>query len=228
MKPLLLAIPALCLAAGGCQPAEDELPEDRGAAETAAPEAASQPDTGAGANTAGGPDAANGAASSEPAATPAEYAEAEILPTEGNTTGGLIKLTRVDEGVRIQGTVTGLEPGAHGFHIHENGDCSAPDASSAGGHYEPADDPHGAPEDPPDQHHLGDFGNVTAGANGDAEVDVTDPELSMSGPDSIIGKAIIVHAGRDDLESQPSGDAGARIGCGVIRALEVAESSTTL
>lgn len=225
MKPLLLAIPAFCLAAGGCQPAEDELPEDRGAAETAAPDTASEPDAGA---TTVGPEEPGGAVAPEAAATPAEYAEAEVLPTEGNTTGGLIKLTRVDQGVRIQGSVTGLEPGAHGFHIHEKGDCSAPDASSAGGHYEPADDPHGAPEDPPDQHHLGDFGNITAGENGEAAVDITDPELSMSGPDSIIGKAIIVHAGRDDLESQPSGDAGARVGCGVIRALEVAESSTTL
>lgn len=226
MKPLLLAIPAFCLAAGACQPAEDELPEDRGAAETSAPDSLSQPD--AGARTADGPQEAGDAAAPEPAATPAEYAEAEILPTEGQTTGGLIKLTRTGEGVRIQGRVTGLEPGAHGFHIHENGDCSAADASSAGGHYEPADDPHGAPEDPPDQHHLGDFGNITAGANGEAEVDISDPELSMSGPDSIVGKAIIVHAGADDLESQPAGDAGARIGCGVIRALEVAESSTTL
>src|SRR5690606_9599528 len=117
---------------------------------------------------------------------PAEYAEAEILPTEGQTTGGLIKLTRTADGVSIEGTVTGLEPGLHGFHIHENGDCSAPDASSAGGHFEPADDPHGAPDDPPDQHHLGDFGNITAGENGEAEVNITDPELSMTGPDTII------------------------------------------
>lgn len=226
MKSLLIALPALCLALAACEPQEQELPEDRGATE--APESTPESQSSGGAT-----GMADGAQSADPAqpgdeaaSAPAEYAEAEILPTEGQTTGGLIKLTRAGEGVRIEGTVTGLEPGAHGFHIHEKGDCSAPDASSAGGHFEPADDPHGAPEDPPDQHHLGDFGNITAGENGEAEVNITDPELTMSGPDSIIGKAIVVHAGRDDLESQPSGDAGARIGCGVIRPLEVAESTT--
>ncbi len=222
MRMLLFALPAFCLVFAACQPGEQEPPGDPGAAAEAMPagpgsEDADPADTG---------DPAQPAA--EAATAPAEYAEAEILPTEGQTTGGLIKLTRTADGVSIEGTVTGLEPGLHGFHIHENGDCSAPDASSAGGHFEPADDPHGAPDDPPDQHHLGDFGNITAGDNGEAEVNITDPELSMTGPDTIIGKAIIVHAGKDDLVSQPSGNAGARVGCGVIRALEVAESSTTL
>lgn len=226
MKSLLFALPAFCLAVAACQPAE-EPPADPGAAEAPAtsPEPESADPGAAMTDGAGTADPAQG--TGEASTAPAEYAEAEILPTEGQTTGGLIKLTRSGEGVRIEGTVTGLEPGAHGFHIHEKGDCSAPDATSAGAHFEPADDPHGAPEDPPDQHHLGDFGNITAGENGEAEVNLTDPELQMSGPDSIIGRAIIVHAGQDDLESQPSGDAGARIGCGVIRALEVAESSTT-
>ena len=94
--------------------------------------------------------------------------EDEGLQKEGKKTGGMIKLTRGGEGVRMEGTVTGLEPGAHGFHLHAKGECSAPDGSSAGDHFEPADDPHGAPEEPPDQHHLGDFGNITAGENGGA------------------------------------------------------------
>lgn len=227
MKSLLFTLPVFCLALAACQPADQELPEDRGA-EAPAPSLEPQ-SSGEAAGTADGAQSTDPAQpGSEASSAPAEYAEAEILPTEGQATGGLIKLTRDGEGVRMEGTVTGLEPGAHGFHIHEKGDCSAPDASSAGGHFEPADDPHGAPEDPPDQHHLGDFGNITAGENGEVEVNITDPELRMSGPDSIIGKAIVVHAGRDDLESQPSGDSGARIGCGVIRPLEVAESTTTI
>jgi superoxide dismutase, Cu-Zn family len=225
MKSLLYALPAFCLALAACQPADRELPEDRG---TEAPSMESQSSGEAAGTTDGAQSSDPAQPGSEASSMPVEYAEAEILPTEGQTTGGLIKLTRDGEGVRLEGTVTGLEPGAHGFHIHEKGDCSAPDASSAGDHFEPADDPHGAPEDPPDQHHLGDFGNITAGENGDTQVNITDPELRMSGPDSIIGKAIVVHAGRDDLESQPSGDSGARIGCGVIRPLEVAESTTTI
>ena len=226
MKPLLLTLPVFCLALGACQPAEQETSED-GTVEAPAPslesrEAGQDPGTPSEPSPAADPVAPGGSTA------PTKYAEAEILPTEGHTTGGLVKLTSTGGEVTLQGTVTGLEPGAHGFHIHEKGDCSAPDASSAGGHFEPADDPHGSPQDPPDGHHLGDFGNITAGEDGTAEVNITDPEIRMSGPDSVIGKAIVVHAGQDDLESQPSGDAGARVGCGVIRALEVAESSTTI
>lgn len=226
MKPLLLILPAFCIALSACQPAEQEMPEDP--ATTEAPATGQEPQEPAqDPGTAGEPSPSAEQAPPGGSAPPTQYAEAEILPTEGQTTGGLIKLTSTGDEVTVQGTVTGLEPGAHGFHIHEKGDCSAPDASSAGGHFEPADDPHGAPQDPPEEHHLGDFGNITAGENGEAEVNLTDPEVRMSGPDSVIGKAIVVHAGQDDLESQPSGDSGARIGCGVIRALEVAETSTT-
>ncbi len=225
MKPLLFAVPAFCLALAACQPPGEDAPTDRAAVDSPA-SAAQGP--GEGATTPGASESTGAAQSAGEGSTPpTEYAEAEILPTEGHTTGGLIKITRTDEGVSIQGTVTGLEPGEHGFHIHEHGDCSAPDATSAGGHFEPGNDPHGAPDDPPEQHHHGDFGNITAGESGEAQVNLTDPELRMSGPDSIIGKAFIVHADPDDLVSQPSGNAGARVGCGVIRALEVAESSTT-
>lgn len=221
MKSLLFALPALCFALAACQPA-DQAPRDGSDSQASA---AVAPMSGAAAAP------ADGSQSADPAqapAVPVEYAEAEILPTEGHTTGGLIKFTRTEEGVRIEGTVTGLEPGDHGFHIHEKGDCSAPDASSAGGHFNPAGNPHGAPGDPPNQHHLGDFGNITAGGNGEAEVNMTDPELRMSGPASIIGRAVVVHADPDDLKSQPSGNAGARIGCGVISPLEVAESTTAI
>jgi superoxide dismutase, Cu-Zn family len=143
-------------------------------------------------------------------------AVAEIAPTEGNEVGGTVRLSSGNGTVRIAGTITGLEPGEHGFHIHEFGDCSAPDASSAGEHFNPHDDPHGSPRDPEGSHHVGDFGNLIAGEDGRAEIDIEDPEVMLSGEESVIGKAFIVHADRDDLKTQPSGNSGARLGCGEI------------
>lgn len=219
MKSIFAALPVICLLLAGCDSGDRE---QGGYTEAPAPSLESEtPDAAADAPATDENEAAG-------SGVDAEYAEAEILPTEGQTVGGLIKLTRRDRMVAIQGTVTGLEPGAHGFHIHANGDCSAPDASSAGDHFEPADDPHGSPEDLPDSHHIGDLGNITAGENGEAEVNVTDTEIELTGPNSVIGKAFIVHAGQDDFETQPSGNAGARIGCGVIHAMEVSDGSTTI
>lgn len=143
-------------------------------------------------------------------------AVAEITPTEGNEARGTIRFTVRNGSLQLAGTIVGLEPGAHGFHIHEMGDCSAPDASSAGGHYNPRNDPHGSPEDMSTPHHVGDLGNLTASEEGTAEIDVTHNDLQLSGPESLIGKALIVHAGQDDLETQPSGDSGDPVGCGVI------------
>jgi Cu-Zn family superoxide dismutase len=144
-------------------------------------------------------------------------ARAEIEPTAGNRVNGVIRFTEQGDTVRINGWLTGLEPGAHGFHVHEVGDCSAQDAESAGDHFAPEDNPHGSPRDLPGAHHAGDLGNLVAGEDGIAEVVAEDAELQLRGPDSLIGKAVIVHAEQDDFESQPSGDAGARVGCGVIR-----------
>jgi Cu-Zn family superoxide dismutase len=114
----------------------------------------------------------------------------------------------------------GLEPGLHGFHIHEVGDCSAPDASSAGGHFNPDNTPHGTPENPPAQRHVGDLGNLEADAEGKAHYERVDQMLPLRGPNSIVGKSVIVHAQADDLSSQPSGSAGPRLACGVIQARE--------
>lgn len=150
------------------------------------------------------------------ATAPEQNAFAEISATEGNDAAGTVRFTTAGDTVRVEGRITGLEPGAHGLHIHAQGDCSAPDASSAGGHYAPDDDPHGSPRDLPDEHHVGDLGNIVADSDGTAEVNAEDPEIALSGPESVVGRAVIVHSGRDDLESQPSGDAGARVGCGVI------------
>jgi len=125
--------------------------------------------------------------------------KARSMPVPGSGTDGRVDL-----------------PGEHGFHVHENGDCSAPDASSAGGHFNPADHEHAGPD--AERQHMGDMGNITAGEDGTARVDaeyrflVLDPEAD----NSIMGKAVVVHAGADDMSSQPSGDAGARVACGVI------------
>jgi Cu-Zn family superoxide dismutase len=144
------------------------------------------------------------------------HAVAEIRPTSGNQTRGSIRLSGGNGAVQITGTITGLKPGAHGLHIHEFGDCSAPDASSAGSHFNPHDDPHGSPRDLENAHHVGDLGNVTANQQGEAEIDIEDNEMQLSGPESVIGKALVVHAAQDDFKSQPSGNSGARVGCGEI------------
>lgn len=141
---------------------------------------------------------------------------AEIMPTEGNDVRGVVRLAAINGTVRLTGSLTGLEPGVHGFHIHEVGDCSAPDASSAGGHYNPHSAPHGSPQAPNDGRHVGDLGNITANAEGVAGIDVEDTQVKLSGPESVIGKPVVVHSGEDDFQSQPSGDAGSRVGCGII------------
>lgn len=136
--------------------------------------------------------------------------------TDGaNEVTGYVIFTRTDEGVRVEATITGLELETdHGFHIHQYGDCRAPDASSAGGHYNPTNEEHGAPSD--EERHVGDLGNISANAQGTAEVDFVDDVITLSGQNSIIGRGVIVHANEDDLTSQPSGDAGPRVACGVI------------
>lgn len=147
-------------------------------------------------------------------------ATAELEPTEGNEVTGTVTFTSVDGGVQIVADLEGLEPGKHGFHIHEKGDCSAPDAGSAGGHFNPEGSPHGAPDNPVVQRHAGDLGNVEADEEGKAHYERTDQVISMEGESSIVGKAVIVHAQSDDLETQPTGGAGPRLACGVIQARE--------
>ena len=141
---------------------------------------------------------------------------AVVAPTQGQKAGGTVRFHRQGEGVHVTGELTGLTPNAkHGFHVHEFGDCSAPDGASAGGHFAPEGHPHGAPD--PATHHAGDLGNVEADANGQAKVDVTVPGLTLAAGDrAIVGRAVIVHAQPDDLTSQPTGNAGARMGCGVV------------
>jgi Cu-Zn family superoxide dismutase len=142
-----------------------------------------------------------------------DYLIATIAPTQGNTASGEVRFYKADQGVRVVANLAGLTPGKHGFHVHETGDCSAPDASSAGGHFNPAGSPHGAPDAGAAHRHAGDLGNIEADADGKAALDRVDPVLVF---DDLEGHALLVHAGTDDLTSQPSGDAGPRVGCGVI------------
>jgi Cu-Zn family superoxide dismutase len=108
----------------------------------------------------------------------------------------------------------GLNPGQYGFHIHEYGDCTAPAGTSAGGHFNPENQPHAGPDQA--QRHVGDLGNLEADNSGNAHYEKTDTHLKFDGRDSIIGRGVIVHTGVDDLVSQPSGNAGPRVACGVI------------
>lgn len=144
-----------------------------------------------------------------------EQALAVIHPTEGNEIEGVVTFTQADNGVRVQATVSGLnEMALHGFHVHQYGDCRALDGTSAAGHFNPMDMPHGSPTD--EERHVGDLGNLPTNDEGVAEIDYTDTEIELNGANSIIGRGVIVHAGQDDLETQPTGAAGARLGCGVI------------
>ncbi|HET6587006.1 MAG TPA: superoxide dismutase family protein [Oleiagrimonas sp.] len=146
-------------------------------------------------------------------------AHATLKATSNSHVSGTLQLVATDNGVHITGQVRGLQPDSdHGFHIHANGDCSAADAKSAGGHFNPANAPHGHPDFGP--RHAGDMPNQHANADGVATVDVTahDIELGTGSDIDVLGGAIIVHAKPDDYTSQPSGAAGARIACGVITA----------
>jgi superoxide dismutase, Cu-Zn family len=162
--------------------------------------------------------AADGSPTAGAAAEPASaLALAVLRPTEGNQASGELLLMRDDGAVRISGRISGLQPDSeHGFHIHENGDCSAPDASSAGGHFAPGGTPHGEPGSA--AHHAGDMPNLKSDADGIAEVDLRldRVELGSGGDTDIVGRAVVVHGGPDDYQSQPAGDSGPRIACGVI------------
>jgi Cu-Zn family superoxide dismutase len=142
------------------------------------------------------------------------HAVVYLIPTRGSKALGTVTFTPVVDGVRVVAGMTGLAPGLHAFHVHENGDCSAPDASSAGGHFNPTGMPHGGPTSM--YRHIGDMGNFAADANGEAHLDFVDTHLTLTGPYSIIGHALIVHAGADDYVSQPAGNSGPRVACGVI------------
>jgi Cu-Zn family superoxide dismutase len=150
-------------------------------------------------------------------------AMASLAGKSGAEVTGELRFTAVEGGgsVNVSGAINGLAKGTeHGFHVHELGDCSAPDAESAGAHLNPAGVPHGRPTaDTPSSGHLGDMPNVMADDTGRATVNATiaGATLRDAGNNDLIGKAVIVHAMPDDYTTQPGGDAGDRIACGVIR-----------
>lgn len=140
-----------------------------------------------------------------------------LLPTQGSEVRGSVTFANARRGqaVVVAGRITGLQPGKHGMHVHEKGNCTAPDGSSAGAHFNPGSHSHAGPQDA--SHHAGDLGNVTADSTGVAEFSFEVEGLSL-GVDagSIIGRSLIVHAGADDLVTQPTGGSGARLACGLI------------
>jgi Cu-Zn family superoxide dismutase len=153
------------------------------------------------------------------AAEPAHEAVAQVAPTQGNTVTGSLALAPSSEGVHISGAIQGLKPDAEfGFHIHEKGDCSAPDGSSAGAHFNPTQAQHGNPTS--GAHHAGDMANIRSNAEGVAQVDTTAAGTALNGDPNtdVMGKAIVVHESPDDYATQPSGNSGKRVACGVISA----------
>lgn len=150
---------------------------------------------------------------SGPAAGP--RAQAHLAPTAGHAASGLVTFRQEGGRVRVHAEVRGLTPGPHGFHVHEKGDCSAPDASSAGGHFNPDGKPHGHPGH--GAHHAGDLPQLVADAGGVARLTVDAAQLAIgSGSADVLGRSVVVHAGADDFTTQPAGNSGPRVACGVI------------
>lgn len=141
-----------------------------------------------------------------------EKVKAVVNPIAESGVMGMVTFSESEGGgVEITAELTGLEEGKHGFHIHQYGDCSASDGTSAGGHFNPLEKDHSNPEAM--NRHMGDMGNIMANSEGKAELNYVDKTINIG---MIIGRGIIVHAGEDDLSSQPSGAAGSRIACGVV------------
>ena len=167
----------------------------------------------------------------EPAAEEPGYGTAEATPTPEvaleepqivaaqlagpSGVNGVVTFTeQPGGGVQVVTRVQGATAGPHGLHLHQGASCDGPDFQSAGDHFNPAGVPHGAPSAA--QHHAGDFGNIESGADGTGNSDVTSDVLTIEGANGAIGHAVILHEKADDLTTQPSGNAGARVACGVV------------
>ncbi len=142
-------------------------------------------------------------------------ATATLMPTTGSTAQGTVRFVQLAGGaVEVSVDLTGVPPGVHGFHVHDKGDCGD-NGNAAGGHFNPMGTGHGAPQGDP--HHAGDFGNVTADASGTVRETFTTRSVTVeAGASSAVGHAVILHANPDDLTTQPTGNAGGRIACGVV------------
>lgn len=151
----------------------------------------------------------------------AEVTEAtvQIKSFKGDQIKGKATFTKVPGGIKIVADVEGLTPGKHGFHIHEFGDCSSP--STVGSHFNPTNSKHGGPDSP--ERHVGDLGNLVADENGHAHYERVDKIISFEAEKSILGRSLIIHSGADDFTTQPTGDSGDKIACGVVEAVSVKE-----
>lgn len=149
-------------------------------------------------------------------APPNPSVSAEMMPTKGNTTAGIVTFTQKDGKVWVSGEIKGLKPNAeHGFHVHEKGDCSSGDGLSAGGHFNPNGMAHGAHHDA--THHVGDLQSLKADANGVARFNFAADAASITGGVADVrGRGLIVHRDPDDYKTQPTGNSGPRLACGVI------------
>lgn len=149
------------------------------------------------------------------ATTPAgPMASADLQARSGSAVSGKVTLTELNGRLRVEAQVAGLTPGEHGFHVHEAGDCSAPDASSAKGHFNPAGKVHG--HHAGSERHGGDMPNLVANAAGEARFSGDIEGLGLSGTNGVVGRSIVIHADPDDYKSQPAGNSGKRIACGTI------------
>lgn len=144
-------------------------------------------------------------------------ANATLQPTAGNSTAGDVSFVQRGTKVRVSGEVRGLKPNAeHGFHVHEKGDCSSGDGMSAGGHFNPTGAPHGSHAK--GMHHTGDLPSLKADAAGVAKFSFDSSTVAVgSGVTNIIDKGLIVHRDPDDYTTQPTGNAGPRLACAIIR-----------
>jgi Cu-Zn family superoxide dismutase len=133
----------------------------------------------------------------------------------GSSTTGTAAFKEDSDQVTLTLEVSGATPGKHGAHIHQNGDCSAADASSAGGHWNPASKTHGTADT---NHHLGDLGNIDIGQDGKGTLTLSKKEwkLGDGSTEDVVGKAVVIHAAEDDLATDPAGSSGSRVACGVI------------
>lgn len=144
-------------------------------------------------------------------------AKATIESRSGSTVSGMATFTELPGGgVKVVVHIEKAPPGTHGLHIHEKGDCSDPEAKSAGGHFNPTTMNHAGPMDK--EHHAGDLGNIEIKADGTGTLEITSTMLTVKpGPNSVVGRSVVFHEKADDFKTQPTGNAGGRLGCGVIQ-----------
>ena len=155
--------------------------------------------------------------SKSPEGSADKAASAVMAAKSGSQVAGTLEMMTMGNGVHVMGTLTGLAPNqSFGFHVHEKGDCSAADATSAGGHFNPTAQPHGSAESA--AHHAGDMDNIKSDENGSERVSfhIENVGLGNGSATDINGRALVVHAKPDDYTTQPSGNSGDRIACGVI------------